>query len=341
MKKLSLVALIGLIVLNSGVVMAQDPGDLLKGSKEDANYLMKGYASPFLKSVGTGLNQGWYNTAKTHKKFGFDLTISGAFVGVPASEQFFTVNNQKFSNPEFKLTHDHRFNPIAGDGSGKVPTIFGPSTQSRYELAGEPIEGADGLIELRDLPMERLPVPVVNIGFGLPKNIEIKLRYFSSDMIGISSDEINFSMFGVGIMHDVKQYIPGIKLLPFDLSAFVGYTRFTMDSEFDGDDPNKKGKFQVNATTFQALISKKLAVLTVYGGVGYDFSKASLAAKGNYDLDGDGTEETKNPIDLSVTNNGPRATAGMRLKLAVFTFHGDYTFQKYSTFTAGFGISVR
>ncbi|MFZ6000938.1 MAG: DUF6588 family protein [Bacteroidota bacterium] len=36
-----------------------------------------------------------------------------------------------------------------------------------------------------------------------------------------------------------------------------------------------------------------------------------------------------------------RASAGLRLKLAVFTFHGDYTLQKYSTITAGFGISVR
>ena len=34
-------------------------------------------------------------------------------------------------------------------------------------------------------------------------------------------------------------------------------------------------------------------------------------------------------------------TAGMRLKLAIFTLHADYTVQKYDVLTVGFGFSVR
>jgi hypothetical protein len=67
-----------------------------------------------------------------------------------------------------------------------------------------------------------------------------------------------------------------------------------------------------------------------------------LKVLGNYDLDDDtATPDVKDPVAIETTLNGPRMTAGMRLKLAIFTFHGDYTFQKYSTLTVGFGFSVR
>jgi hypothetical protein len=344
MRKLYVVALILGGSFTSGHLAAQDFDELIKGSRQDANYLLEGYLSPIMKSVGAGFNQGWYNTAKTHKKFGVDFTISVAAIGVPSSDKFFTVNNSKLNSIE--LTADHNGDaPV--NGSGKVHTIFGPGpTQSEFTykspLSGT-IDGLGGEIDLKkDLPMGRLPVPVVHLGFGLPKSIDVKLRFIPS----VGSDDFKVQLFGLGVMHDIKQYIPGIKLLPFDLSGFVGYTRLKVTAELNN--PSQTSEFVVNATTVQGLISKKISVLTFYGGIGYNFSKANLAAKGYYDLNGvagDGPnnsdEEVKNPVDLSVAQSGPRATAGMRLKLAVFTFHGDYTLQKYSAFTAGFGINVR
>ncbi len=321
----------------SGHLVAQNLDDLISGSKADANYLMEGYTAPFMKALGAGLNQGWYNTAKPHKKFGVDLTISVAAIAIPSSDKFFTVNNSKLQNIE--LVTDHSGQSVtSGTGTGKVPTVFGPSnTSSGYDFVAPapsaPFAGIEG-VGIADLPMSRLPVPVVNLGFGLPKSIDIKFRFVPS----VGSDEAKFSLFGVGVMHDVKQYIPGIKMLPFDLSGFVGYTRMSVNAELDDTDPTKKGEFKVSATTIQALVSKKIAVLTFYGGVGYNFSKSNLAVKGTYDLDG---VPVKDPVDLSVAFSGPRATAGMRLKLAVITFHGDYTFQKYSALTVGFGINVR
>jgi hypothetical protein len=159
----------------------------------------------------------------------------------------------------------------------------------------------------------------------------------------LGSDKANASFFGIGVMHDIKQYIPGLKMTPIDLAAFVGYTRLSINAELDDTDPNKKGEVAMNATTIQGLISKKLSVFTFYGGVGYNFAGSTLVAKGNYDLDGDAAngEEAKDPIDLSFSTNGFRGTLGMRIKLWVITLHGDYTFQKYNTFTAGFGITVR
>ena len=48
-----------------------------------ANKLIESYFSPLAESYGTGLNSGWYNTAKPHKLFGFDLTFNLNTVIIP------------------------------------------------------------------------------------------------------------------------------------------------------------------------------------------------------------------------------------------------------------------
>lgn len=323
-------------------VQAQDFENLIKGSVQDANVLVEGYLSPAFKAFGTGLNQGWYNTAKTHKKFGFDLTISVAGVTIPSSDKFFTVDNSALS--EIALKTDHSGASVSANGQGSVPTVFGPkTTQSTYELkntTSSTFDGPGGIDLKEEIKVGFLPVPVYSFGFGLPKSIELRFRFVPTIKIGSDEGEINY--FGVGLMHDVKQYIPGIKMLPFDLSAFAGYTRLSVDAVIDKDE-NQTGEFVVSSTTVQGLISKKISVLTVYGGIGYDFTKSTLKAKGDYDLDDDPSNgaETTDPLNLNVSASGPRATAGIRLKFAFFTLHGDYTLQKYNAFSAGFGFNFR
>ena len=103
-------------------------------------------------------------------------------------------------------------------------------------------------------------------------------------------------------------------------------------------DPGQVGIFEVNSTTIQGVISKKVAVVTFYGGLGYNIAKSKLALLGDYDIGG---STVTDPLDLNFTASGLRATAGIRLKLAVFAFHADYTVQKYKALTVGFGINVR
>jgi hypothetical protein len=161
--------------------------------------------------------------------------------------------------------------------------------------------------------------------------------------IGVG-DDASLKIFGIGIMHDVKQWIPGIKLLPFDLSGFVGYTRFKLENYFDREgNPDQRGLFEMNATTLQGVISKTFSVLTLYGGMGYNIANSNLAMKGSYDINDDGEigPNESDPLDLKFSASGFRTTAGFRLKLAVLTLHADYTLQKYKCLTVGLGISVR
>ncbi len=311
---------------------------LIKGSVQDANTLVSGYAGPALTIIGYGLNQGWYNTAKPHKILGFDLTATISFIKIPNSDLSYYVDNTKLNVVE-RLT-----GPSGNPQSGYVPTVFGANQSPTYTFKSAPtttqFSGASGT-DLSAVPIIRnsLPVPMAQIGLGLPKGFELKVRFVPTINYGDNSSS-NFGLFGIGLMHDVKQYIPGIKELPFDLSGFVGYTKMTLNAAFDPQiNPDQKGVVTSSATTFQGIISKKFAVLTGYAGLGYNIATTKLAINGNYDL-GNGVYAPV-PINISAASTGPRATFGVRLKLAVIALHGEYTLQKYSSLTLGFGLSVR
>ena len=325
-------------ILSLATLCAQsDFEQLIKGGREDANYLAKGYVSPMLKAIGAGLNQGWYNTAKPHKIGGVDLTVNVSMVSIPTSEGFSRVDNSQLKT----IT-------LVSPSNGQVPTFVGPETPAptyRNNATGLSFSGLGGAgsIDVGPLKLKigKIPVPMAQLGIGLPKGFDLKVRFVPTLNLG---NQGKFSMFGVGVMHDIKQYIPGIKNLPFDLSGFVGFTKMKLDAGLDSSKPDQRAVFDASATTIQGVISKKIAVLTVYAGLGYNIAKTNLAIKGTYSFENAAplpSTVVKDPVNLDATASGPRVTGGMRLKLAVITFHADYTLQKYKTLTVGFGISVR
>lgn len=338
MKRIFTLLLISFTLGLAHQAKAQDDIDqFLEESVEDGEKLIGAYISPAIKAFSLGMNQGWYNTAKPHKVAGVDLTFTGSLMKVPSSEQLFNANALGLT--ELTLV-DASGNPRT---DGNISTILGPDVPARFSSSSTVNDGTidesddfevPGGLELGEdvkLLKNKMPAAMLQLGFGLPKGTDIKLRLVPKVDVG----DGKFNLFGIGVMHDIKQYIPGIKNLPFDLSALIGYTKMKLDVPFD---PGQNGVFEINSTTIQGLISKKVSVLTFYGGLGYNIAKSNLAMLGTYDIGG---STVVNPVDLSYAASGFRGSAGMRLKLAVFTFHADYTIQKYSALTVGFGISVR
>jgi hypothetical protein len=334
--------ILALFLFISTHVQAQEEIDeFLRESVEDGEKLIGAYLTPFMNSVSSGLNQGWYNTAKPHKVAGVDLTVTVNAMNIPNDEMFYNV--AKLNLKEIELS------PTSPDYDGftqNAPTIIGPDRAPVFRLKDDPsqtFKGPAGFDLKGNIGANKIPVPLYNFGFGLPKGFDIKLRFLPQMSLG---EDAKFTFYGIGVMHDVKQWIPGMKTLPFDLSAFAGYTRLRIEAAFPNDAyrKNSGGELQMNALTLQGLISKKISVLTVYGGLGYNMAQSKLAMLGQYDINQDGdfsdTREV-NPLKLDFSASGPRATAGFRLKLAVITLHADYTLQKYNALSVGFGINVR
>jgi hypothetical protein len=96
----------------------------------------------------------------------------------------------------------------------------------------------------------------------------------------------------------------------------------------------------MDAWIFQALISKKIAVVTFYGGIGYNTIKTTSDVTGSYIVPGFQAPFT-DPVSMSFKNNSMRVTAGMRFNLGPVYLNGDYTLQEYSTVSVGLGATVR
>jgi hypothetical protein len=326
---------------------AQDLGGLtefLKAQKDDANTLLKSYITPSINAISNGTNSAWYATGKAHKTLGFDLGVSISAVFTPTSDEYFTPT----------LSSATKFTNTTSPGAG-APSVVGPEDVTTYTSTYDPdgagplpsqsftINGPKGLDPKKNIGVSAIPVPVVQLGIGIVKNTDLKIRYAPE----VKSNSVSFKMFGIGVMHDIKQHIPGIKNLPFDLSALAAYNSISGDASLAGGSggvtsTDGKLSYKLNSWTVQAIISKKISVLTGYLGLGYSSVSSTVNMTGTFTIPAAvGSFPVKDPLAMDLTNSGARLTAGLRLKLGPIYFNGDYTVQKYNALTVGFGVAVR
>ncbi len=331
-----------------------DFGSFLEAGTADAEKLLEGYLEPAFLGFGYGINSGWYNTAKPHKLLGFDITPTVTFAFVPSSAELFTIDDSEFTNIEVIGTIDENGN--IGAPINQTPTLFGPNLPNselpflRYTSDnGTPGDTSDdtqvdisaptGLGIKETIPFNAVPSGMVQVGIGLMKNTELKLRIIPKQEAtnDAGETEFEFEMLGVGIMHDLKQWVPGFKQLPIDVSGFIGWNRITTTIALEPS-LDQFATFETSSFNLQGLISKKLAVLTLFAGAGVGTTRTTFDLLGEYETEA-GT--FVDPISFDFTSTGPRINLGFRLKLLILTLHADYAIQKYSTLTTGVGISIR
>jgi len=238
-------------------------------------------------------------------------------------------------------------NPLWNNGTGKIVSFTTPKGVSKY-----------------------VPVPNIQFTIGLPIINDLSIRWTPSTTIS----DAKISSWGVGVKHNIKQWIPGVKLLPFDASVLVGYTHMNVKYAFSTSsqitpnklvsegmdyiaDPNLNDystqgmAMTAKAFTAGLVISKKLLFFTPYIGVGLVKTSFDLDMVGNYPTLGDpvlsgGTykmqiKNVSDPIKVSGAETMANATLGFRLKFGLVSFNAQYVAQKYATASAGLGISFR
>jgi hypothetical protein len=187
--------------------------------------------------------------------------------------------------------------------------------------------------------------------------------------INFGSGQPKIGYFGLGIKHDWKQWIPGLKKVPFHSAILFGYNRISgdlplnltkpggglLDTDPNRDISNQLAQYSSNSYLVGLIASKKFSVFTLYGGVLYMWSQNNLKLTGNYPIaswndpnpstvgepnEGQRIVYVTNPV--SVDANSPNSVginAGFRLKFGWFTYHLDYTLAKYMMVNTGFGFS--
>ncbi|MDP4187561.1 MAG: hypothetical protein Q8910_18770 [Bacteroidota bacterium] len=332
-----------------------DVGKMIAGGSADAQLLFKNYLRPYANALGTDLNAGWYSTAKPHKLGGFDLTVSASAVFIPSSDKTFDLTQIGLSSSA------HPSANIAPTAAGKKES--GPQINYTTTVNGTTTTYASYRTP-QGTGMSILPAPMAQVGIGLIKGTEIIGRYCPDVKVG---DAGTFGLWGVGVKHSLKQWIPVIDRLPFfNLSFMGGYSQLKSNVDMSvkpGDvgatdqtgDPsyfdNQQMQLKVKSLTANVLVSADLPVICLYGGLGISNTQTDLKLNGNYPVpnkNGTVTKDDvkKDPISMTIKNKDgnvtkPRLNAGFRLKFGILAFHVDYTYANYSVVTTGVGISFR
>ncbi len=334
---------------------ARDIGNFIAAGPADAEALLEAYLSPWINAFGGSMTGGWYNTAKPHELGGFDLTLTFNTAFVPSQYKTYNVDELGLES----LVLEEGSNPIS-------PTVAGSNEngpQMQYNILEE-----DFQLDAFDLPpgtgFAYVPTPMIQVGVGLWFGTEIMGRFFPR----IPLKQAKVGMWGFGLKHDIKQWIPGLKDVPvLNISLMGGYTRLNSGvgmevtpekvglQDYNDVEPtvweNQEMILKTSSLTANLLISADLPVVTFYGGVGFATTKTNLKFEGNYPMLGfEGgipfVNAEQDPIDIEVKNKDggitkPRLNVGMRFKFGVFTMHFDYVRATYNVASFGLGISFR
>lgn len=354
MKRLMLVILCGLII--HGAYSQSNVVEFLKTGKNDANALVKAYLNPYALALGDGLNNGWYNSAKSHKLFGFDLSVSVSAIQIPAEATTFDLSNIGLSN---HLT-------LENPSKNMAPTVAGAKVDGPKLVINDPNGKPMGTFSTpQGLGYDLVPVPMAQIGFGLLPHTDIIGRYVPEMKYNNSGDDMKIGFWGLGVKHNFKEWIPVIKSLPFDAAIFGSYSQLNAQSEISvdpndfnsgnvriifGDPSSQMLKFNTTTTKYGFILSKKLAILTVFAGIGQSTSKTAIDVLGKYSLETTypvgGVSYTRqdnldDPVALSFESKNICLDAGLRIKLAFFSIFGSVNKAEYLSYNAGVSLGVR
>jgi hypothetical protein len=306
-------------------------------------------------ALGDGLNNGWYNSAASHKQWGLDLSISVSAIQIPESGRTFDLADVNLTNLGLENPANHITPTVAGeDKPGARLLVFNPEGD---EISSFSMPNG--------LDMDLVPVPMAQLTFGLLPHTDLMVRFVPEMKYDNDGDEMKFGFWGLGAKHNFKKWIPVLKSLPFDASVFGSFSNMNAQSEISIDpndfsegnvkitlvDANQQFlKFDIKTTKIGLIVSKKISVLTVFGGIGNSTSVSKIDLLGKYLIEttfykyGNKIVDKislNDPIALRFKSNNLCMDAGIRIKLAFFSLFGSINKAEYTSYNAGISLGYR
>lgn len=182
---------------------------------EDLLVYLDGYIEPAAEASVTQAGAAWYYSAKALPKFKTSIGLHANALVAPEKKQFFTVNNNQFNNLR-----------IRGGTEAKIPTALGPEQRTFFDFT---VEGEEYELQVFEgISSEVLGHPFLQANVGLWAETELLVRFAPK----ITLDKSNFSLYGLGLKHNLSQYFFGSNR-DFELAVLANYSLFDFNLIFD------------------------------------------------------------------------------------------------------------
>ncbi len=336
----SVVVLLSVVVLVASVATAQDLSQQIAKLGHDAAV---SYVTPLFQGWAADLNSAFYHSADLHDILGFDIGVKISTARIQDEDktyQFTLPSTLTFSYPGFGsvvLTGGSNgagnydlvtTAPTAVGAKDNVPITIRNLTGAASVLNGKEIVTLPGGFDPGKIGV---PLLVPQVAIGLPLGFEVVGRFMPTVKVG-DYGKVNF--LGFGLRHDIDQYIP---MCPVDIAVHFMTQKFTLKDSSDNNILTGTG------TAFGVEVSKKLLILTLYGGLQIESGKFQLSDfNATYVDPAAGTMVTGTVPGFTVeSKNKSRFTVGARLLLLFVNAHVEYSVAKMPVLAAGIGITLR
>jgi hypothetical protein len=332
MKKL--LTVISLILFSQSNIAQQNLNDLLAAGVNDAKTFSESYLLPATNGLAYGISSGWFNNAKTPKKYSFELSIIGNTSFIKDENKSFNLNVSNFENIRFP----------DNSPSKNVATALGHNDPEVTVLVTyqDPIFGNQE-VELT-LPtgigssnVDLIPTAFLQGSFALFEGTQIKGRFFPK----VETEDVKIGLYGVGIQQEFTTWLPEDSNFPLAISGLVSYTHLDANYDFTNtevvDGENQQVQTNVNSLLFQLIAGTNFKVLNFYGAVGYLSATSETDLLGTYRVS-DGilfSEEIVDPFSVDSKTNGVTATLGANVKAGFFGINASYTLADFDTASLG------
>jgi hypothetical protein len=322
-------------------IKAQNDLDvLLTAGVEDAQRFASDYLAPGTNGVMHSMNANWFNSAKVKPLGGFEISVIANASLINDEDKMFNLNTSDYNNVQF----------VSGPSTQNVATVLGENDPSIFvEVTyDDPIFGSQTAeIELPqgigEDSYNLIPSATLQGAVGLGSGIEVKARYLPK----IDTDDVTFNMYGAALQLEFTKWLPADKIWPVALSGLVAYSHIdgsynlTESSGIEGE--NQRLENKTNTWLFQLLVSTKLPVFNLYGGLGYLSGKSESDLLGTYRVtDGVLTSQTiVDPFSVSSDVSAVRGTVGAKLKLGFFRLNAEYHLSEFDAFSVGVNFGFR
>ena len=370
----SIVIVATLLVISHNTLAQSEINNFIRGGVDDANTLLNAYVAPLGKSTGANLNAGWVNTAAALEPGRFELKLIGNVAYVPTSERTYSLDALGFNTPTTREVDSRTLTETWQYRFAQVPTVFGahenPETIRKTITYQNPSSGNEETAVMAELPIpDGLDVPInplapaMQLSVGVPLATEVMIRFLPSAEVASNEVELNYGgLWGLGVKHNVKQWIPGFRTLPFSLSLAAAYstTRASMElptllpelpsgetfadstrasTGYRGPSPDNTdyrgqgAEFRTRAWNVNALISREFTLISVYGGLRYAHSTTTVGLTGTYGFAGEPYYNSENAFD---PNNRKLTLVNLEDPIDIKTSHGQVGLTGGFRLTMGF-----
>lgn len=313
---------------------AQDNiNELLAAGVADTQRFAEHYTAPATDGLVYSISNGWFNTAKSPRRFGFEISIIGNTSFIKDEKKSFNMVASDFENIRFQ----------DNSSSKVVPTVFGASSSEPVILTyDDPIFGNQEVTVslpggISSSESSFIPTAFLQASFSPLKGTQIKARIVPK----LAYQDAELNAYGFGIQQNLISWLPANKVLPVAISAVIAYTHldgvydFTSSNIVAGE--NQKMTLDVNSMLYQLVVGTKLKIINFYGSVGLIQGKTTTELLGKYKIV-NGTvssDDVINPISITNKISGMRTTLGTSLKFGFFGINADYTIAEYDSASLG------